>query len=313
MSEEPLVVSVDNVKGESATVAPANDAQTTATVEGLQADRAREVTNSPAYTYLDQLQRIGKLGEKDVEMFKLKYQRLHDVVIQTYASESALLGKAKELNSILNECKNVAEQKTSEHQATEQSLKRLRQELHVSSDELTQLEDQRDMKRHEQHELLRRKIEKEQVLEERREQMKASIAPRVAAIRKEIQQVQTDLDEQREVTEKEREAKANYERMISEARAEAEEAERVRACQKQAAALLSGEPERYRAQARVTEKAWQRLEDKAAKVLLEIQSEERRLEEVQADRKAMGGRAARPRLQARDASCRDRQARAARG
>lgn len=78
--------------------------------------RVKELGNSPAYTFLDGLQRAGKLAPAQVEFYKVKYQKLHEVVIGTYQNEKLLLDKAKELKSALETEKHKLEQRVSSTQ-----------------------------------------------------------------------------------------------------------------------------------------------------------------------------------------------------
>ena len=139
--------------------------------DAARAQGAKEVSNSPAFAYLEALVREGRVGHEETEKYKAMYQRLHDVVIATYASESALLARAKKLNGVLQQRKARLGEQTARHDSTEESLKRLRQDLTSSSEELAELEDARDLKQHEKEELERRRVEKEQLLEDKRAAM----------------------------------------------------------------------------------------------------------------------------------------------
>lgn len=46
---------------------------------GVLDSRVKELSNSPAYTFLDGLLRAGKLSQSQVEFYKVKYQKLHEV------------------------------------------------------------------------------------------------------------------------------------------------------------------------------------------------------------------------------------------
>ena len=60
-----------------------------------------DISNSPAYNFLDELAADGKLTKAAVHMYKEKYARLHEYVLRTYENEKNLLKKAKQLNQEL--------------------------------------------------------------------------------------------------------------------------------------------------------------------------------------------------------------------
>lgn len=60
-----------------------------------------DISSSSAYTFLDDLAASGKLTQAQVQLFKSKYAKLHDVVLKTYENEKNLLKKAKLLNQDL--------------------------------------------------------------------------------------------------------------------------------------------------------------------------------------------------------------------
>ena len=61
-----------------------------------------QISNSPAFTFLEELLSAGKLTTAQVQLYRSKYSKLHDVVLKTYENEKNLLKKAKELNKDLS-------------------------------------------------------------------------------------------------------------------------------------------------------------------------------------------------------------------
>lgn len=76
-------------------------------------NRVKDISNSPAFTFLDGLLRAGKLSAAQVEHYKVKYSKLHEVLISTYQNEKLLLDKAKELKAALENEKHKLEQRVS--------------------------------------------------------------------------------------------------------------------------------------------------------------------------------------------------------
>lgn len=62
-----------------------------------------DVSNSDAYTFLNDLAAQGALTPAQVDLYKSKYAQLHDLLLQTYEKERAMLDKAKALRDTLRE------------------------------------------------------------------------------------------------------------------------------------------------------------------------------------------------------------------
>eukprot|EP00961_Rhodomonas_salina_P114134 1535607-Rhodomonas_salina.1 len=60
-----------------------------------------DIASSPAFLALNELINDGTLTAAQVEFYKSKYAKLHEVVLQTYENEKNLLRKAKDLNEDL--------------------------------------------------------------------------------------------------------------------------------------------------------------------------------------------------------------------
>ena len=85
------------------------------------AGTAKNIDNSPAYQFLDELQSSGTLTPAQVEMYKAKYAQLHDYVLKTYALEKAMVDQSRKLNTIVyEEGKKIEKLKTSRYKLQEQ-------------------------------------------------------------------------------------------------------------------------------------------------------------------------------------------------
>ena len=60
-----------------------------------------DISNSPAFTFLEELLSAGKLTSAQAKLYQSKYSKLHEVVLKTYENEKNLLKKAKQLNTDL--------------------------------------------------------------------------------------------------------------------------------------------------------------------------------------------------------------------
>jgi uncharacterized small protein (DUF1192 family) len=71
-----------------------------------------DLTNSLAYTYLDELYAAGKISSTQLELYKSKYNKLHEIVLSTYNNEKLLLECARSLKTELEGYRLRLEQKT---------------------------------------------------------------------------------------------------------------------------------------------------------------------------------------------------------
>eukprot|EP00965_Chrysotila_dentata_P144812 4783270-Pleurochrysis_carterae.AAC.3 len=61
----------------------------------LEVGEIASLTTSPAYSFLESLYNSGILTETQQTLYKSRYAKLHEVVLQTYENEKNLLKKAR--------------------------------------------------------------------------------------------------------------------------------------------------------------------------------------------------------------------------
>lgn len=88
-----------------------------------------EVSASPAYASLDELAEAGRLTQAQVQLFKSKFAKLHEVVLKTYENEKSLLKKAKQLNADLRNERTKLEEATKQAEVDSERVSQLRAEV----------------------------------------------------------------------------------------------------------------------------------------------------------------------------------------
>eukprot|EP01006_Ploeotia_vitrea_P008854 TRINITY_DN21046_c0_g1_i1.p1 TRINITY_DN21046_c0_g1~~TRINITY_DN21046_c0_g1_i1.p1 ORF type:complete len:990 (+),score=582.58 TRINITY_DN21046_c0_g1_i1:36-2972(+) len=245
----------------------------------------KEVSNSPAFMFLDDLGRRGQLSAAQIQMFKNKYQQLHETVMATYSNESALLSAAKNLHGRYKERSQELEKAMTTSRHIETTLEQLKKQQAASQHELSEIEDGRNMVRFEQEELERRKAEAIDVLEERRAHYMDEIAPEVAQLKEEIQDLEAEIKAQRESHDKEVNSTQEYMDQISETTSRIAAAERNKHHRRVELNQVLGDPDRLRADANVVSKSLKEYEARAQSLQDEISKYEADMERQRQERK----------------------------
>jgi chromosome segregation ATPase len=129
-----------------------------------------------------------------MDLFKSKYSKLHEFVLQTYENERNFRKRAKELAHRLTSEKIRLEKTTKESQEDQLSIQHLADQIQEIQSEYEVAQD-RDMVLQVQiSELEHEKSEKERQLEEREAERHAEVEPRMQKCRDEIKQIQDELD-----------------------------------------------------------------------------------------------------------------------
>ena len=97
-----------------------------------------DISNSPAFTFLEELLSAGKLTSAQAKLYQSKYSKLHEVVLKTYENEKNLLKKAKELNKDLSGERGKLEKAAATAQEDSETIAGLRAEVGKGESELSQ-------------------------------------------------------------------------------------------------------------------------------------------------------------------------------
>eukprot|EP00741_Cyanophora_paradoxa_P004850 tig00000836_g4705.t1 len=233
-----------------------------------------DISNSPAYTFLDDLQQAGKLTPAQVELYKSKYAKLYEVVLATYENEKNLLKKAKALNQELL-AERVKLEKAGVRSAEDgASIVKLRGELAKAEGELAICEEREQMLRLEQQELNRLKTEAEGDLAAKRKAYAEMLEPQINAINAQIDEVKKDTEKLRQAG-----VKLGKEQQEANQRIEQLGQHKAQLAEERAESLdlltkLRTEPEKIKKQADVVATAYQNLQIEANKAMNEVKGSE---------------------------------------
>jgi len=165
-------------------------------------DEVRDVGNSVAVSVLEELLREGQLTRAQVDLYRSKYAKLHELVLQTYEAEKLFLRKAKDLNHQLTTEKIRLERTTIEQsedaaqiQTLNAQLKRTLAEYDAGSEREAMLQMQLSELEHEKRELEERLLEREQ-------REKANAEPLIQRTQQEVELCERELEAAREQKQK---------------------------------------------------------------------------------------------------------------
>merc|ERR1719161_2203085 len=164
-------------------------------------DDIKDLSNSPAYNVLEDLNKDGLVSKAQVDLYKSKYAKLHEFVLQTYENEKNFLRRAKELNHRLMSEKIRLEKTTIEQAEDATNISQLKGQLAKMEAEYETVGEREAMLQMQLSELEHEKRELEERLVEREEKEQKDAEPKIqkakediAALEKEIEQTRLQKD-----------------------------------------------------------------------------------------------------------------------
>lgn len=244
-------------------------------------DEVRDVGNSVAVSVLEELLREGQLTRAQVDLYRSKYAKLHELVLQTYEAEKLFLRKAKDLNHQLTTEKIRLERTTIEQsedaaqiQTLNAQLKRTLAEYDAGSEREAMLQMQLSELEHEKRELEERLLEREQ-------REKANAEPLIQRTQQEVELCERELEAARE-------AKQKLEVLIQDQAArqqrlteELETNRVIRDAHERDYKKIAGDPDRLHKQADKFASAVSSLSESQRQVEEDVKKMDERLEQLQ--------------------------------
>lgn len=247
-------------------------------------DRVRDISNSPAYTHLDELLKQGKLTRARVELFKSQYQKLHEVVITTYSNEKQLLDKARDLKALLDSERTKLERKIVVSHDTQADIEILQKEEKETSIELSNLKEERDIVDAELAELELTKKERAAALEEKFKASLAAMKPEIERLEYRIKDLKEDIKQQEESHEKENQAVTDYLAKIEEAQTHITKLDKEKIKKRAQYNQAVGEPERLKSNIEMIENIAKDLQNDADQLQASIEDFEKVIKELNQDK-----------------------------
>ena len=236
-----------------------------------------DIANSPAFLALNDLLADGTLTQAQVDFYKSKYTKLHEVVLQTYENEKNLLRKAKDLNEDLRKERAASDELGGKDREIRDELESTRTEFAKAEAEVVLCEERDAMLMLEVAELERQKEEITQEKETREREALEALRPRMEALNLHIEQLTTEIEETSKqaqtATEQRKDLDEQSNALGAELKQLAAECEENRTLMMR----LRGEPGKMKKQTDVAESALHLLEDDLSKITAKLAELENKL------------------------------------
>merc|ERR1719321_2234147 len=165
-------------------------------------EEVRDVSNSLAVSLLDELLREGQLSRAQTDLYRSKYAKLHELVLQTYENERNFLRRAKELNHQLVSEKINLERTTIAQSEDQATIAALQAQLNRTVAEYDAGSEREAMLQMQLSELEHERREREEALQEREAQESALAEPMIHQTQQEVENLEREIELQRKQKEK---------------------------------------------------------------------------------------------------------------
>lgn len=157
-------------------------------------DDIKDVTNTRAYNALEELHKEGSISKAEMDLFKSKFAKLHEFVLQTYENERNFLDRARQLNHRLVSEKIRLEKIQLQSQEDQNLLQQLDQQLREVQGEHEVVSERDMMLQIQLSELEHEKRDKQEQLKEREVERQAQAEPMIRESREEIDVLQREIE-----------------------------------------------------------------------------------------------------------------------
>ena len=214
-----------------------------------------DISNSPAFTFLEELLSAGKLTSAQAKLYQSKHSKLHEVVLKTYENEKNLLKKAKELNKDLSGERGKLEKAAASAQEDSETIAGLRAEVGKGESELSMREERELLLQQELHDLqgVRNELQSE-VTATKKKQM-AELQPRIDEIEQSLAEVKGENEKHQSALKRLLEEQEQQKTRALSLRQGKMEAEAEKAQLTTTLAKVRGEPEKMKKQADIAKTA----------------------------------------------------------
>lgn len=222
-------------------------------------EELKDLGKSLAFTVLDDLNKDGSISKAETELYKSKYAKLHEFVLQTYENEKNFLARAKQLNHRLMSEKIKLEKSTLETGEDQQTIAKLTEQKQEIIEQYDVIQDREMMLQIGKSELEHDKTEKQTQLEERDEEAQAMAEPQINRAKEDIEMLEKDGELMKEQKEKLQKSLEEYNARIAELEEEVKFNKAVHKSHEGEHSKIRTEPARIRKQAEKFDQAVQSL------------------------------------------------------
>lgn len=253
-------------------------------------DDVKDIGNSLAYNVLENLCKDGVISKAQVDLYKTKYAKLHEFVLQTYENEKSFLKRAKDLTQQLMSEKIKLEKTTMDQAEDAQIYSGLKNEFSKMEEQYSVISERQINLEMTVTELEQEKQELQQAYEIRQAEIEEMSAPIMNALNSEIDSIEGEIEFMKSETER-------NEVMLEELKARQTEADEdldtntlIIGQLENEYSKLERDPDRYRKQSEKFEQAIKALTITQDERLLELDAIKKRLaqlEEAQKEKKKL--------------------------
>lgn len=221
----------------------------------------KDLTKSAAFNVLEELLSDGSIKKAEMDLFKSKYAKLHEFVLQTYENEKNFLARAKQLSHRLMSEKIKLEKTTLESQEDQACIQQLSDQIVEIQNECEVIQEREMMLQIQQSEVEHEEREKQAQLKERDEERKAEAEPKIQRAKEEIELLQKEIKMMRQQKEGHQSKLQEYDKRCLELEGDIEANKAIHKGHEVEHAKIRGDPDRIRKQAEKFESAVKALTD----------------------------------------------------
>ncbi|CEM02393.1 unnamed protein product [Vitrella brassicaformis CCMP3155] len=174
-----------------------------------------DVSSSLAFDYLDKLYKDGKISKAHADLYKQKYAKLHQHVVQTLENEKSFLRRTKELHQQLMAEKIRIEKTTMEQAENAGTITQLREQLRKKQGEVDQMQEWEAMLQAQIAECENEKAELQEQIDEKQRQEEAAQLPVIEKLKAEIDLLEKEIAMQKQQKERHQEQEEHLSEQVS--------------------------------------------------------------------------------------------------
>eukprot|EP00435_Cladocopium_sp_Y103_P066354 s177_g28.t1 len=157
-------------------------------------EEIKDLERSAAYNILDELYRNSSISKAEMDLYKSKYAKLHEMVIQTFENEQNFVTRAKQLNQRLMQEKIKLEKTTLESQEDQNTIEQLMHQKFEIEQEYQVAQDREMMLQIQISELDHDRTEKQEQLREKEIEREKEALPKLQRAREEIELINKESE-----------------------------------------------------------------------------------------------------------------------
>mmetsp|Transcript_32657 Transcript_32657/g.90032 ORF Transcript_32657/g.90032 Transcript_32657/m.90032 type:complete len:927 (-) Transcript_32657:156-2936(-) len=235
------------------------------------AEEIKDLNNSVAYHTLEDLHKDGSISKAEMDLYKSRYSKLHESVLQTYENEQLYLARAKELNQKLIAKKHELEKTNQGTQEDQSLIDQLTAQMGEITNEYEVVQDREMMLQLALSELEHDRIEKEVAFEEKEKERQAELEPKIQKAREENENLAKEIETMTAQKEAYQTKLQDFQNRIEQIERETEQNMEIFRGHEQELLKVKGDPDRIRKQAEKFDNAVQALLKQQQEKKLEIE------------------------------------------